>query len=82
PRLTRPPARPAAAHGGGRPPQPVRTTVTTETVHACPPDGSGVTPCCGRTPFELPRTDRISSETAAITCAPAVSSRPGTEQEA
>lgn len=38
-----------------------------ETVHGCPPDGSGLTPCCGRTPFELPRTDRISSE-APITC--------------
>lgn len=38
-----------------------------ETVHGCPPDGSGLTPCCGRTPFELPRTDRISSE-APVTC--------------
>lgn len=46
--------------------------MTTETVHACPPDGSGVTPCCGRTPFELPRTDRISSEVAVVTCQPAV----------
>ena len=38
-----------------------------ETVHACPPDGSGLTPCCGRTPFELPLGDRISSE-ASVTC--------------
>src|SRR5690606_22100491 len=38
-----------------------------ETVHGCPPVGSGLTPCCGRTPFELPRADRISSE-APITC--------------
>jgi len=38
-----------------------------ETVHGCPPDGSGLTPCCGRTPFELPLTDRISSE-APVTC--------------
>ncbi|WP_406156919.1 hypothetical protein [Streptomyces canus] len=38
-----------------------------EAVHGCPPDGSGLTPCCGRTPFELPLTDRISSE-APITC--------------
>lgn len=37
-----------------------------ETFHACPPDGSGLTPCCGRTPFELPRGDRINSET--VTC--------------
>lgn len=41
-----------------------------ETVHACPPDGSGLTPCCGRTPFELPSSDRISSETDAVTCRP------------
>jgi len=45
-----------------------------EVVHGCPPDGSGLTPCCGRTPFELPRTDRISSE-APVTC-------PGPEQPA
>lgn len=38
-----------------------------EVVHGCPPDGSGLTPCCGRAPFELPLTDRISSE-APITC--------------
>lgn len=38
-----------------------------ETVHGCPPDGSGLTPCCGRTPFELPLTDRISSEVP-VTC--------------
>ncbi|MET8080060.1 hypothetical protein [Streptomyces sp. NPDC005303] len=40
---------------------------TQETVHGCPPDGSGLTPCCGRTPFELPLTDRISSEEP-VTC--------------
>jgi hypothetical protein len=38
-----------------------------EVIHAFPPTGSGLTPCCGRTPFELPRTDRISSE-APTTC--------------
>jgi hypothetical protein len=45
-----------------------------ETVHGCPPDGSGVTPCCGRTPFELPRTDRMTRDPNAVTCrtAPAV----------
>ncbi|MFD4738689.1 hypothetical protein ACFWNQ_15150 [Streptomyces virginiae] len=37
-------------------------------VHGCPPTGSGLTPCCGRTPFELPLADRISSE-ATVTCA-------------
>lgn len=38
-----------------------------EVVHGCPPDGSGLTPCCGRSPFELPLGDRISSE-ASTTC--------------
>lgn len=42
-------------------------TPEAEVVHGCPPDGSGLTPCCGRTPFELPLTDRISSE-APVTC--------------
>lgn len=37
-------------------------------VHACPPDGAGVTPCCGRTPFELPRTDRATTDPAHVTC--------------
>ena len=41
-------------------------------VHACPPDGSGVTPCCGRTPFELPRTDRMTTDPAEATTAPVV----------
>lgn len=57
------------------------TPAAPETVHACPPDGSGLTPCCGRTPFELPRTDRISSEPAAVTCAPAVVAQPGKETD-
>jgi hypothetical protein len=49
------------------------------TVHGCPPDGSGLTPCCGRTPFELPRTDRISSE-ATVTCTgPAAVAQPDGE---
>jgi hypothetical protein len=39
----------------------------TETVHRCPPDG-GLTPRCGKTPFELPRTDRITSDPARVTC--------------
>jgi hypothetical protein len=37
-------------------------------VHACPPDGSGITLCCGRTPFELPRTDRMSTDRSLVTC--------------
>lgn len=39
-----------------------------ETVHLCPPDGSGVTPCCGRTPFEIPLTDRVTVDELAVTC--------------
>lgn len=31
-----------------------------ETTHMCPPKGSGTMPCCGRTPFEVPDTDRMS----------------------
>lgn len=41
----------------------------TERVHACPPkDGGGITPCCHRTPFELPATDRITLDAALVTC--------------
>lgn len=47
-------------------------TQQTETVHASPPDGSGITPCCGRTPFELPRTDRMTQDPQDVTCQPAV----------
>ena len=42
-----------------------------ETIHACPPDGSGLMPCCGKTPFELPRSDRMTANPAAVTCTPA-----------
>lgn len=40
-------------------------------VHACPPDGSGRTPCCHRPPTELPRGDRITSDPEAATCSAA-----------
>jgi hypothetical protein len=40
----------------------------TPTVHAGPEDGSAVTPCCGRSPFELPRGDRMTYEPALVTC--------------
>lgn len=33
--------------------------MTTEPVHLIA-DGEAVTSCCGRTPFELPRTDRLT----------------------
>jgi hypothetical protein len=37
-------------------------------IHACPPDGSGLTPCCLRPPGELPHTDRIAIADVPITC--------------
>jgi hypothetical protein len=39
-----------------------------ETTHQCPPVGSGLTPCCGMTPFELPRTDRMTENPSLVTC--------------
>lgn len=37
-------------------------------VHACPPRGSGVMPCCGKSPFEVTRTHRITLNPALVTC--------------
>jgi SAM-dependent methyltransferase len=34
--------------------------MTAETTHLCPPDGDQRTPCCNQTPFDLPRTDRMT----------------------
>lgn len=39
----------------------------TEPVHLIA-DGEAVTSCCGRTPFELPRTDRMTVDQALATC--------------
>lgn len=39
-----------------------------ETVHRCPPKGSGIMPCCDKTPFEVPRTDRMTVDPALVTC--------------
>jgi hypothetical protein len=36
--------------------------------HQCPPDGGGLMPCCELTPFEVPRTDRITEDPALVTC--------------
>lgn len=41
--------------------------VPVETTHLIA-DGDAVTLCCGRTPFELPRTDRITVDPALRTC--------------
>lgn len=38
------------------------------TIHLCPPKGSGLMPCCNRTPFEVPRTDRMTLERRNVTC--------------
>lgn len=37
-------------------------------IHACPPDGSGLMPCCGRSPIDVPLTERISLDGSTITC--------------
>lgn len=39
-----------------------------ETVHACPEDDDALTPCCGFSPFELPRTDRLTLDPELVTC--------------
>jgi hypothetical protein len=45
-----------------------------EVVHRCPKAGKGLTPCCGRSPFEL-LGDRITLYDAMVTCpGPAVPS--------
>lgn len=36
-------------------------------IHACPPEGSGIMPCCGRTPFEK-MGDRIANDHRLVTC--------------
>ena len=36
-------------------------------IHACPPEGSGIMPCCGCTPFEKIR-DRITDDSRLVTC--------------
>ncbi|MDX2846434.1 hypothetical protein PV377_47335 [Streptomyces ipomoeae] len=49
-------------------------------VHACPVDGTGITGCCGRVPFELPRTDRMTRDPDAVTCTgPVVPAQPGND---
>lgn len=37
-------------------------------VHAFPPDGSGLTPCCKKTPFEIARTDRMTRDVSLVNC--------------
>lgn len=40
----------------------------TPVVHRCPPPGWGITPCCGRTPFELGGTDQLTEDEELVTC--------------
>lgn len=40
-----------------------------EVTHQCPPRGaSGIMPCCGRTPVEVPRTDRMTYKPSLVNC--------------
>ena len=40
-----------------------------EVTHECPPDGAGgVMSCCGLTPFDVPRSDRMTLNPALVTC--------------
>ena len=43
-------------------------TIGASVIHAVPNTSSGITACCGRTPFELPRGDRLTEDHAAVTC--------------
>ncbi len=42
--------------------------VRSSVIHRCPWKGSGLMPCCGRTPFEVPRTDRMTVVYRLVTC--------------
>ena len=47
----------------------LRAATQPEIIHLCPPDGNGgLMPCCGLTPFEVPRTDRMTLDPALVTC--------------
>lgn len=37
-------------------------------IHRCPPAGEGTMPCCGRTPFEVSRSDGMTIDPDAVTC--------------
>ncbi|UUW88448.1 hypothetical protein [Pimelobacter simplex] len=55
---------------------PVATDSTTaDVVHLAPGKGSGVLGCCGRTPFEVPRGDRITTIAEESTCTAALIER-------
>lgn len=37
-------------------------------IHRCPIGDSSTMPCCGRTPFEVPRADRLTTVEEMVTC--------------
>jgi hypothetical protein len=39
-----------------------------EVTHQCPPEGGGLMPCCGQTPFEVARSDRMTLDESLVTC--------------
>lgn len=39
-----------------------------EIIHRCPMKGQHVTPCCDRSPLELPPTDRLTLDRELVTC--------------
>ncbi len=45
--------------------------------HMCPPQPSWLTPCCGKTPFELPLNESMTEDPLLVTCR-GLSSRGGT----
>ena len=47
---------------------PVDELTIAETTHAAPVGDHPDCPCCGRSPFELPRTDRMTSDDTEVTC--------------
>lgn len=51
-----------------RGPMPEKQERETVIVHAFPPDGSGLTACCKKTPFEIARTDRMTQVSDRVNC--------------
>lgn len=39
-----------------------------DVTHASPLPGRAKTSCCGKTPFDLPRDDRLTNDIAEVTC--------------
>jgi hypothetical protein len=39
-----------------------------EIIHRCPIGDSNIMPCCNRTPWEIPMTDRMTVDPKLVTC--------------